>query len=131
MRLFDWRYPQAVWPIGGMADSGSEVATEFFQAYLALPIVIAFWIGGYAWKRERPRRAHEIDLDVSILCSRSLTHALRSIPSGFLDFHTSILTHRSQTGRKSFFTVEEMRAYRAERAKAPLYVRIYRMLFTN
>ncbi|KAL1694063.1 amino acid permease-domain-containing protein [Schizophyllum commune] len=89
---------RAVWPIGGMADSGSEVATEFFQAYLALPIVIAFWIGGYAWKRERPRRAHEIDLD---------------------------------TGRKSFFTVEEMRAYRAERAKAPLYVRIYRMLFTN
>ena len=73
MRLFDWRYPQAVWPIGGMADSGSEVATEFFQAYLALPIVIAFWIGGYAWKRERPRRAHEIDLDVSSLPARSPT----------------------------------------------------------
>ncbi|KAK7453997.1 Amino-acid permease inda1 [Stygiomarasmius scandens] len=35
------------------------------------------------------------------------------------------------TGRKSWLTVEEMRAYRAERARAPLYVRIYRILFTN
>ncbi|WWC61494.1 uncharacterized protein I303_104078 [Kwoniella dejecticola CBS 10117] len=35
------------------------------------------------------------------------------------------------TGRKSWLTVEDMRAYRAERAAAPLYVRIYRMLFSN
>ncbi|KAF5360268.1 hypothetical protein D9758_009116 [Tetrapyrgos nigripes] len=35
------------------------------------------------------------------------------------------------TGRKSWLTVEQMRAYRAERARAPLYVRIYRLLFSN
>ncbi|THU78399.1 APC amino acid permease [Dendrothele bispora CBS 962.96] len=35
------------------------------------------------------------------------------------------------TGRKSWLTVEEMRAYRAERARAPLYIRIFRLLFTN
>ncbi|KAF8992150.1 APC amino acid permease [Cyathus striatus] len=35
------------------------------------------------------------------------------------------------SGRKSWLTVEQMREYRAERAAAPLYVRIYRMLFTN
>ena len=35
------------------------------------------------------------------------------------------------TGRKSWLTVEDMRAYRAERARAPLYIRIYRMLFSN
>jgi amino acid transporter len=35
------------------------------------------------------------------------------------------------TGRKSWLTVEDMRAYRAERAAAPMYIRIYRMLFSN
>lgn len=35
------------------------------------------------------------------------------------------------TGRKSWLTVEEMRAYRAERANAPLYKRVYRILFSN
>ncbi|KAL1742743.1 amino acid permease/ SLC12A domain-containing protein [Schizophyllum fasciatum] len=88
----------ALWPLGGMAPTGGEVATGFFQAYLAMPVVLAFWAGGYAWKRERPRRAGEIDLD---------------------------------TGRKTFFTVEEMRAYRAERARAPLHVRVWRLLFSN
>ncbi|WVQ79486.1 hypothetical protein IAT38_001585 [Cryptococcus sp. DSM 104549] len=35
------------------------------------------------------------------------------------------------TGRKSWLTVEDMRAYRAERRAAPLYLRVYRMLFSN
>ncbi|WRT66803.1 uncharacterized protein IL334_003766 [Kwoniella shivajii] len=35
------------------------------------------------------------------------------------------------TGRKSWLTVEDMRAYRAERAKAPLYIRVYRTLFSS
>jgi len=70
---------------------------SFFLSYIAAPIVIAFWIGGYLWKRTLPRRAHEIDLD---------------------------------TGRKSWLTVEEMREYRAMRAQAPWYVKIFRTLFT-
>jgi len=87
----------AVWPIGGVT-SADERASSFFEAYLAAPIMLAFWIGGYLWKRTLPWKASEIDLD---------------------------------TGRKSWLTVEEMREYRAERAAAPLYVRVYRMLFTN
>ncbi|KAH0578859.1 hypothetical protein H2248_003051 [Termitomyces sp. 'cryptogamus'] len=35
------------------------------------------------------------------------------------------------TGRKSWLTVDEMRAYRESRKNAPLYVRIYRLLFSN
>ncbi|CDZ96589.1 amino-acid permease inda1 [Phaffia rhodozyma] len=35
------------------------------------------------------------------------------------------------TGRKSWLTVEEMRAYRAERAKAPFMTRMYRQLFAS
>jgi len=87
----------ALWPIGGVS-SGKERASDFFQAYLAAPILIIMWIGGYVWQRTLPRRAHEIDLD---------------------------------TGRKSWLTVEEMREYRAERRTAPLYVRVYRILFSN
>ena len=35
------------------------------------------------------------------------------------------------TGRKSWLTVEEMDAYRAERATAPMWKKIFRTLFTN
>ncbi|KAJ3720586.1 amino-acid permease inda1 [Lentinula raphanica] len=87
----------ALFPVGGVSN-GAARAQSFFEAYLAAPVILAFWIGGYVWKRTMPWRAHEIDLD---------------------------------TGRKSWLTVEEMRQYRAERKTAPLYVRIYRLLFTN
>jgi len=87
----------AIWPIGGTASAGAAVES-FFLVYLALPILLLFWIIGYVWKRTLPRKAHEIDLD---------------------------------TGRKSWLTVEDMRAYRAERRKAPLYIRVYRTLFSS
>jgi len=53
----------AIWPIGGMSDDPTEVAQSFFMAFLAVPIVIAFTIGGYIWKRAKPRKASEIDID--------------------------------------------------------------------
>ncbi|KAK1227092.1 Amino-acid permease inda1 [Marasmius sp. AFHP31] len=87
----------AIWPPNFDGGAGDRVES-FFMAYLAAPIIIAFWVVGYAWKRERPRRASEIDID---------------------------------SGRKSWLTVEDMRAYRAERAKAPFHIRLYRLLFTN
>ncbi|KAK8846527.1 hypothetical protein IAR55_005613 [Kwoniella newhampshirensis] len=90
----------AIFPIES-ADApltSNDRVQSFFLSYLALPILLLFWIVGFAWKRTWPKRASEIDLD---------------------------------TGRKSWLTVEDMRAYRAERAKAPLYIRIYRMLFSN
>jgi amino acid transporter len=88
----------ALWPFGGMPEKASDVAINFFSAYLAVPVMILFYIIGYTWKRSLPQRAHEIDLD---------------------------------SGRKSWLTAEEMNEWRAERRRAPLHVRIYRMLFTN
>ncbi|KAG7532269.1 hypothetical protein FFLO_03664 [Filobasidium floriforme] len=88
----------AVWPVGYKEMTTGEIAEGFFLSWLALPVVLLFYVIGFAWKRSRPHRAMEIDLD---------------------------------TGRKSFLTVEEMRAYRAERKAAPLYKRIFRLLFTN
>ncbi|TFL05478.1 amino acid permease-domain-containing protein [Pterulicium gracile] len=67
-------------------------------SYMAFFIIVGFWIAGYARKRGRPLRAHEIDLD---------------------------------TGRKSWLTVEDMRQYKAERAAAPLYKRVCRLLFSH
>ncbi|KAL1413313.1 Amino acid permease [Vanrija albida] len=87
----------AVWPIGEQPH-GRAAAEQFFLAFLAMPIMIFIAAVSYIWKRDRPRRAADIDLD---------------------------------TGRKSWLTVEEMRAYRAERAAAPWYTRLYRLLFTN
>ncbi|TEB30780.1 APC amino acid permease [Coprinellus micaceus] len=88
----------AIWPLGEQPETSAEIAESFFAAYLAVPVMILFYIGGYAWKRTLPQRAHEIDLD---------------------------------SGRKSWLTAEEMNEWRAERRRAPWYVRIYRILFTN
>jgi amino acid transporter len=35
----------------------------FFKVYLAMPIVILFWIGGFFWKRTGWLRTHQIDVD--------------------------------------------------------------------
>jgi amino acid transporter len=88
----------AIWPVGGQSSDPNVVATNFFQVYLALPVVIACYIIGYVWKRTTPQRAHEIDLD---------------------------------TGRKSWYTVEQMREYRAELAAQPWYKKAYRILFSG
>ncbi|KAF5354215.1 hypothetical protein D9756_006924 [Leucocoprinus leucothites] len=53
----------AIWPVGGMLDSPGEVAETFFQAYLAFPVVIIFYMIGIIWKRALPQRAHQINLD--------------------------------------------------------------------
>jgi yeast amino acid transporter len=47
----------ALFPIGG-----SPNASSFFQAYLAFPIVIAFYVGWKILKNTRIVRAHEVDL---------------------------------------------------------------------
>lgn len=52
---------QAIWPIGGNID-GTEAAENFFLAYLAAPVMIAFYIVGVIWKRTTPRKASSIDL---------------------------------------------------------------------
>ncbi|KAI1299880.1 amino acid permease/ SLC12A domain-containing protein [Xylaria venustula] len=49
----------AVSPIGVHLGT----AEDWFNSYLALPIVIVFWAGGYIWKREGWRRIADIDVD--------------------------------------------------------------------
>ncbi|KAL7413890.1 amino-acid permease inda1 [Mrakia frigida] len=53
----------ALWPIGGMDPDGMAVAEGFFKTFLALPILITFYIIGLIWKRKLPYRAMDIDLD--------------------------------------------------------------------
>jgi yeast amino acid transporter len=43
--------------------NGRARAEGFFQAYLALPIVILFWACGYAWKRVGWKNISDIDVD--------------------------------------------------------------------
>ncbi|KAI0171717.1 amino-acid permease inda1 [Hypoxylon sp. FL1284] len=38
-------------------------AQGFFKSYLALPVVILFWVIGYLWKRTGWLRTHQIDVD--------------------------------------------------------------------
>ncbi|KAK0194826.1 amino acid permease/ SLC12A domain-containing protein [Armillaria mellea] len=87
----------ALFPVGEDLH-GAAAGQAFFQAYLAAPVLLLFYIIGYLWKRQLPKRASEIDLD---------------------------------SGRKSWLTVEEMRAYRAERRNAPTHIKLWRILFSN
>jgi len=57
----------ALFPIGGNAD-GAAAAESFFLAYLALPVMLMFYIIGVVWKRTRPARASEIDLVTGRKC---------------------------------------------------------------
>ncbi|KAF7760107.1 hypothetical protein Agabi119p4_10783 [Agaricus bisporus var. burnettii] len=87
----------AISPVGGAVGGSKGVAQNFFQAYLALFVMIFFYIIGFLWKRRLPQRASEINLD---------------------------------SGRKTWYTAEEMNAWREERRRAPFYLRIYRKLFS-
>ncbi|KAK7429115.1 Amino-acid permease inda1 [Neonectria magnoliae] len=44
-------------------DGSLGTAEGFFESYLAAPVVIAFYIGGYLWKRQGWLKVSEIDLD--------------------------------------------------------------------
>ncbi|KAG7095266.1 hypothetical protein E1B28_006039 [Marasmius oreades] len=99
--VFMAQFYVALFPVpvnGPINPTPKERAESFFKAYLAFPVIISFWIFGYLWKKTRPRRAHDIDLD---------------------------------TGRRSWYTVEQMRKHHAERARAPIYVKVFRLLFSH
>ncbi|GAB1313438.1 Amino-acid permease inda1 [Madurella fahalii] len=49
----------SICPVGG----GFNDAEGFFKSYLALPVVIVFWIGGFLWKRSGWLRTDQIDVD--------------------------------------------------------------------
>nr|CRX78983.1 hypothetical protein ls5930a1_00058 [Leucosporidium scottii] len=54
---------QAVWPIGGTDPDPQKAAEAFFLSYLAMPILLALWLGVYIWKRTLPKALKDIDLD--------------------------------------------------------------------
>ncbi|KAK4057913.1 Amino acid permease [Microbotryomycetes sp. JL221] len=88
----------AIWPIGGINPDPAGAAQDFFQVWLALPLLIVCWIAAALIIGTRPLSLDSIDLD---------------------------------TGRKSWFTAQEMQAYRAERKAAPWHIRVWRMLFSH
>ncbi|KAI1112930.1 amino acid permease/ SLC12A domain-containing protein [Nemania sp. NC0429] len=49
----------AVSPIGKRVGD----AEGFFNSYLALPVVLVFWLGGFLWKRQSWLRTVDIDVD--------------------------------------------------------------------
>ncbi|ROW06857.1 hypothetical protein VMCG_04054 [Cytospora schulzeri] len=49
----------AICPPGG----GFNDAKGFFKSYLALPVVISFWVCGFLWKRKGWLRTRDIDVD--------------------------------------------------------------------
>ncbi|EFE43242.1 hypothetical protein TRV_02056, partial [Trichophyton verrucosum HKI 0517] len=48
----------AVSPLKGEAS-----AEGFFKAYLALPVVLFFWLCGWLWKRQGWTKIEDIDID--------------------------------------------------------------------
>ncbi|KDE08980.1 hypothetical protein MVLG_00703 [Microbotryum lychnidis-dioicae p1A1 Lamole] len=53
----------AIWPIGGRESDPKAAAETFFKVYLAMPVLLFFWVAAFLWKRTLPQRAHDIDLD--------------------------------------------------------------------
>lgn len=49
----------AVCPVGG----GYNTVEGFFKSYLALPVIIFFWICGFFWKRTGWLKIHQIDVN--------------------------------------------------------------------
>ena len=52
-------------PITGPDEvlTSRDRAESFFRSYLALPVVLSFWIAGYLWKRTGWLRTEQIDVD--------------------------------------------------------------------
>ncbi|EEU41428.1 uncharacterized protein NECHADRAFT_45958 [Fusarium vanettenii 77-13-4] len=44
-------------------ESGMGTVEGFFKQYLSFPIVLAFWAGGWLWKRTKWIKIEEIDID--------------------------------------------------------------------
>nr|POE63508.1 general amino-acid permease gap1 [Quercus suber] len=54
------------WPIGYASKTASQLVINFFQAYLATPIVIVSYIGYKLWKRTPIIRSHNMNLHTGI-----------------------------------------------------------------
>src|SRR4051794_7158185 len=52
----------AIWPVGYASETPTEIAQGFFEAYLAMPIVILFYVGFKVIKRTKFKRLADIDI---------------------------------------------------------------------
>jgi amino acid transporter len=52
--------------IAGPDVKGMGTAESFFKQFLAAPVVLAFWIIGWLWKREPFLRTKDIDVDTGL-----------------------------------------------------------------
>jgi len=52
----------AVWPVGYASETPNEIAQGFFEAYLAMPIVIVFFVGFKVIKKTKFKRLKDIDV---------------------------------------------------------------------
>jgi len=52
----------AVWPVGYASENASAIAQGFFEAYLAMPIVIVFYVSFKIIKRTKYKRLKDIDV---------------------------------------------------------------------
>ncbi|KAK6614848.1 General amino-acid permease GAP1 [Botrytis cinerea] len=53
----------AIWPIGYASMSSTDIAKSFFLAYLAAPVVLAFYIPYKLWYKTPFMKAKDMDLD--------------------------------------------------------------------
>ena len=59
-QLISEQFYTALSPLG---VDGVGTAEDFFKSYLALPVVMAFWVAGYFWKGKGWLKTSEIDVD--------------------------------------------------------------------
>ena len=52
----------AIDPVGGSTDTAAQIATNFFAAYLAAPVVLLFFLGYKLWYRTSMVKIKDIDL---------------------------------------------------------------------
>ncbi|KAK2861249.1 hypothetical protein FQN49_004394 [Arthroderma sp. PD_2] len=62
--VFIAQFYTAVWPLGGGINAnGTNDAKGFFKAYLAVPVVLLFWVCAYFWKGEGWLKLRDVDVD--------------------------------------------------------------------
>ncbi|KAF9456227.1 APC amino acid permease [Collybia nuda] len=106
---------------------GSYFGMVLVSAVLIAQFYIALWpIGGMS---SNPKKVAEVFFSSYLAAPVMIFFYIvgfiwkRGLPKKIADIDLD-------TGRKSWLSVDEMRAWRAERKLAPLYIRIFRMLFT-
>lgn len=109
-------------PIGADGMDGSERAVQFFQAYLAVPVVIVFLIVG------------ELDWDC-VFRRRWEVRRIGRVPVAYAPHRTWLNTWVAQddididTGRRDAPTLEELQAEREAYRQTPLWRKIVDFFF--